>query len=304
MPRVTSGAQRTLSPRSRIYRCLYESEDFCSKQTLARRCEISMPTLYQNLSELMDAGLVGYSGEEQSTGGRKAHGLAIIPDARFAVGISVTENCLRLSAVDLKFRELAFQKVPFVAVSQLSEQTGALAEILEAFLDENRLERARLLGVGVAIPGVIAPSGDRVFMAPTLRLRNTPLGGLYRDIPYPVRVENDANCGGYAEWFLRGGEGNMAYLSLEYGVGGAVLIDGVPYVGDHRRSGEFGHVCVETGGLPCGCGRRGCLEAYCSIRRISDDLGVPLKEFFRRAEAHEPECETLLYDVLRHLATG
>lgn len=103
---------------------------------------------------------------------------------------------------------------------------------------------------------------------------------------------------------MRGRQGNLAYLSLEYGVGGAVLIDGVPYGGDNRKSGEFGHMCVEAGGLPCNCGQKGCLEAYCSVDRISDDLGLSLKEFFRRAEAHEPQCETLLYDVLRHLAIG
>ena len=304
MSRMRIRTQRFLPPRSRIYRFLYQTGDFCSKQTLAQKCNISMPTLYQNLSELMNAGLVGYSGENQPTGGRKASGLTVIPEARFAVGISVTEKRLRLSAVDLKFRETAFQKVPFVSVAQLPEQTGALADILETFLDENHLERSRILGVGVAIPGVIAQSGNRILMAPTLRLRDTPLDGLTRDIPYPVYADNDAFCSGHAEWFLRGGQGNLAYLSLEYGVGGAVLIDGVPYCGDHRRSGEFGHMCVEMGGLPCCCGQRGCLEAYCSVRRISDDLGISLKEFFHRAETHEPEYETLLYDVLRHLSVG
>ena len=57
-------------------------------------------------------------------------------------------------------------------------------------------------------------------------------------------MENDATCGGFAEWFMRGNQANMAYLSLENGVGGAVMVGGTVYTGDNLRSGEFGHMCV------------------------------------------------------------
>lgn len=96
----------------------------------------------------------------------------------------------------------------------------------------------------------------------------------------------------------------MAYLSLENGVGGAVLMGGRAYGGDNRRSGEFGHMCVEPGGLKCSCGRLGCLEAYCSARRISDDLGVTLEEFFAGLAGGNRDYEKLWHDLLRHLAAG
>ena len=66
--------QPGLSVRNRIYRYIYEARDFCSRQAVASACGISMPTLYQNLSELMEEGLVQSSGEEQSTGGRRRRG--------------------------------------------------------------------------------------------------------------------------------------------------------------------------------------------------------------------------------------
>ena len=74
-------------------------------RTLARLCGVSMPTLYQNLNPLMEEGLVCYSGEGVSTGGRKAQGLEIVPDARISVGISVTEHHLRLIAADLRLNK-------------------------------------------------------------------------------------------------------------------------------------------------------------------------------------------------------
>ncbi len=72
----------------------------------------------------------------------------------------------------------------------------------------------------------------------------------------------------------------------------------------HGRSGEFGHMCVEPGGLPCKCGRRGCLEAYCSATRLTEVSGVTLREFFLGVECGNSAYRTLLDDYLRHLAIG
>ena len=295
-------ADAALPVRSRIYRTLYESSGFCSRQTLAQACAVSMPTIYQSLNELMDEGLVRVSGEGRSTGGRKARGLDIVPDARIAVGMAVTEDQLRLVAVDLRLQELAYRKLPFDPVGSPETRTAALPGIVDSFLSDAGLDRQRVLGVGITIPGILTPDHTSIFFAPTLGLRDVPLRELTKDIPYPVRVDNDGSASGPAECFLRGGRQNLAYLSLENGVGGAVLMAGQPYEGDHARSGEFGHICVEPGGLLCNCGKRGCLEAYCSPLRIEKELGVTPDGFFRGVEDHIPEYEELLYDILRHLA--
>ena len=294
--------QAPVSVRGKIYHTLYDSQEFCSKQMLAARCGISMPTLYQNLNELMEEGLVQYSGEEKSTGGRKAQGLDIIPDARLAVGIAVSEHRLRLILTDLRLHELAYQVIPFDFISSLSEETSSLPALLEAFLDDHRVDRSKLLGVGITIPALITQDHSRIHMAPTLNIRDVPLEVLTKGIPYPVYVENDASASGFAEFFVRGASSNLAYFSLEYGIGGAVVIDGHPYAGDNAQSGEFGHLCIEPGGLRCNCGKSGCLEAYCSPKRIEDTFGVSLEDFFRGVEQHNSDYEALLYDMLRHLA--
>ena len=286
--------------RGSIYRYLHRSVDFCGKQDLARALGLSMPTVYRSVNELMDMGLVAYSGQQRATGGRSASGLAIVPRARLAVGVSITDDRLRLTAADLRLRQLAYKNVPFVPGPDLGEP---LARELEAFLDENDVDRFRLLGVGVSIPGILSADKRQLLFAPTLGLRDTSLGGLYARIPYPLYVDNDANCGGSAEWFIRDHQPNMAYLSLEGGVGGAILIDNALYTGQTRRSGEFGHMCVEPGGLKCSCGRSGCLEAYCSVRRIHDE-GYSLPEFFSRIQASDPVCGAVWGDMLRHLAIG
>lgn len=296
---------RRRQSRSSIYRHLYSARDFCSRQSLARDLGLSLPTVYQNLSDLMAAGLVRDSGEQQSTGGRKASGLSIVPDARIAVGVSVTETCLRFVAADLHLRELAYEKVDIPPEAAFPEIWALLARSLEAFLDGHAVDRSRLLGVGVALPGILDPGDATLVYAPTLDLKGTAsLKELTQAIPYPTYVENDGTSGGYAEWFKRSGKQSMAYLSLENGVGGAILFNGVPYQGDHRRSGEFGHMCVEPGGMLCKCGRHGCLEAYCSARRISSDLGITLEAFFDGVESGSAEYVLRWENFLRHLAIG
>ena len=291
------------SARSRIYHFLYESRGFCSKQLLASSCGVSMPTLYQNLGELIEDGLVCYTGENQFTGGRRAQGLGVVPAARVAIGVSITEHNLRVAAADLHLNELAYRSYPVALLSEKPD-TAAFGRIIEDFIDEFSLDRRRLLGVGVTIPGLLTADHTRILVAPTLGLRDIPLEDLIGALPYPVRAENDGSASGHAEGFVRGGRRNLAYLSLENGVGGAVLMNGELFAGDNARSGEFGHICVEPGGLPCTCGRNGCLEAYCSARRIEERLGVSLDDFFRGVETHDPVCEALLYDMLRHLAVA
>jgi predicted NBD/HSP70 family sugar kinase len=252
----------------------------------------------------MEEGLVRDSGEELSTGGRKARGLDIVPDARFSVGIAVTEKSLRFVAANLRLQELAYRTVPFDVRACLDGTAPKIAAHLEDFLNEYKLDRERLLGAGMTVPGLVSEDHQTLFLAPTLGLRDVPLRELLGEIPYPVFVDNDGSASGHAEYYVRRSSWNMAYLSLENGVGGAVLTGGSPYVGDHSRSGEFGHICVEPGGLRCACGKLGCLEPYCSPKRIENSFGVSPDEFFQGVAEHDPEYEALLYDMLRHLAVA
>ena len=296
--------QERPSVRSMIYHILYETDRFSTRQTLAEYIGVSMPTLYQNLNELMEEGLVCESGEEQSTGGRKARSLDIVPDARFSVGIAISEKSLRLVAANLRLQELAYRNVPFDVRACLDGTAPKIASYLEDFLKDLPLSRPHLLGVGVTVPGLVSEDHQTLVVAPTLGLSNIPMHELLGDISCPVYVDNDGSASGHAECFVRRSSWNMAYLSLENGIGGAVLTGGSPYAGDHNRSGEFGHICVEPGGMRCSCGKLGCLEPYCSPLRIENTFGISLEEFFQGVAEHDPEYEALLYDMLRHLAVA
>ena len=299
-----NSGDRKRATRNSVYHYLYNCKDFCSRQILANELGLSLPTVYQNLAELMELGLVCATDEKLSTGGRRGEGLSIVEDARFAVGVSVSDDALRISAVDLRLNELAYKKVSMRHPDDRMIYVKRIRDELDCFIDEIGIDRGRLLGVGIAFPGIVSKDGMTLEYAPTLGLRNVSLKEFSENSPYEIHIENDANCGGGAEQFAREGKENIAYLSIEEGIGGAVFTNGMPYFGDNHRSGEFGHICVEPGGLRCSCGRQGCLEAYCSSRRISTDLGIALEEFFEGIQNRNIDYYMKWESYLYHLATG
>ena len=296
--------ERRRQTRNSIYQYMFFSDTPHSKQEIATELSLSLPTVHQNLTELIDAGLVRRDGTHQSTGGRRAMRLTIAENAHFAVGVSITEDRLRFLAANLRMQEIAYKRTQRLEINEIDDLGRLLADELEIFLDEYGLNRSKLLGVGIAVPAVIDTVREEIALAPTLHLRDISLHRITQHLKYPLYVSNDATSGGYAEWFTHPAQTSMAYLFLEIGVGGAVLLNGAPYKGDNRRSGEFGHMCIEPNGLLCKCGKCGCLEAYCSTARISDDLGISLEDFFEGLEAQNPSYQALWQDVLYHLAIG
>lgn len=296
--------ERRRRTRSSIYHYLYSAEAPCAKQKIAADLNLSLPTVYQNLTELAEAGLIDYAGAQPSSGGRPAMNLAVVAGARVSVGVSITEHRLRFILTDLKLNELGYKDVRHGKNLTDGDYSEFLAAELECFLDEQGVDRARLLGVGLTVPAVVSLDTGTMVFAPTLNLYNIPFERLLHAIPYATHPENDGTSGGFAEWFSSPGERNLAYLSIEDGVGGAVLVNGAQFIGNNNRSGEFGHMCVHPGGLKCVCGRRGCLEAYCTATRLSDQLGITLRDFFAGVEEGRAEYRRLLDDYLEHLAIG
>lgn len=298
-----STAELRKANRNRVYRYLYSATEPVTKQDLAHDLSMSLPTLTQNLNELLEQGLIDNSEIANSTGGRKPRILTVVPGARYAIGAEISPGHIRMVAVDMGIRELGYKAAErrFRGDESYARE---LAEDIERFIAECGLEREKLLGVGITLPGIVSADQQTVENAPTLKTQRLDVGMLTQYIPYPISVTNDANAGGFAEWWNRTDLTSMAYLSLGRGVGGAILMNGVPYVGARQRSGEFGHMSIHPGGQECSCGRKGCLEAYCSTARLSDDLELTLDRFFEELKDGDARCAAAWRKYLGNLAVG
>lgn len=173
-----------------------------------------------------------------------------------AVGVDLGGTNIDIAAVDDDHR--------VVERTRVSTPKGPDA-VIQAIADGVRALRSRASAVGVGAPG---PVNQGVMVtAPNLVgfSRPVPLSEpLSKALGLPVIAENDATAGVIGEWVAGAGRGSEHLMGvwLGTGVGGGLVLEGRPFRGAFGGAGEFGHMCIRQGGALCGCGRRGCIEAY------------------------------------------
>lgn len=168
----------------------------------------------------------------------------------------------------------------------------------------------RLAGLAVACPGPVDAAAGLVVYPPNLPGWDVvPLRDLLAArLGLPTRIANDADCAALGEWAFGAGRGcrHMLYVTVSSGVGGGLVLDGRLWTGT-GTAGEVGHVPVDPAGPPCGCGRRGCLEALASgtaiARRYAERTGAPPPEppdarpVFAAARAGDPAARAVIEEA-------
>lgn len=289
--------------KSILFRYVYDQKVGVTQRDIVNSLNMSLPTIRQNLTELFDAGVLMYTGYESSSGGRKAQTFSINPDCRFAIGVELSPNHIRIIALNIAVKEITFDTIDCKYSSDPS-YAKRLAYEIERFIDSNSLDRKKLLGVGITLPGLIDDETNTILLAPVLHLKNVSVDSLIKDIPYKTFVQNDASAGAVFEGWINKEINNLAYFFVGKGVGGALISNGQLFTGDRNRAGEFGHSCVETNGKECHCGRHGCLESYVSTSVVSSDLGISMETFFFEVENGNAEYKKILDQYLHYLSVG
>ena len=288
--------------RIRTIRSIF-SCDRISQPELAAKVNNSWPTVLQNVKELMAMGLVQEVGSFESTGGRKARAFAPVRNARLAVGLEITQNHVGAVLVDLSGNLLHYERK-----KRLYERSDTYAEMLagivQGLIEKEGCPVEKILGVGISLPGILDKEGQTLVYSHALGLRNVPTEEFSRYIPFSCRFINDANAAGLAEVRDLESPRSLVYLSLSNSVGGAILTGGALYGGDHLRAGEFGHNTLVPDGRPCYCGKKGCLDAYCSAKVLSQLTDGNLALFFDGLRSGNAALQTAWNEYLSYLAAN
>lgn len=163
-------------------------------------------------------------------------------------------------------------------VAEIVEETPATAATTEDLLVgmARQLAAGRAVtAVGLAVAGFVSADCSRVMFAPHLAWRRAPVPAILSDrIGLPVVMDHDVNCAAWAEH--RSGAAAGASVSLVIavgtGIGAGMVIGDRIYRGRYGVAPELGHVVVVPDGRPCPCGKRGCLERYCSGTALVDEV--------------------------------
>ncbi|MFT3900348.1 MAG: ROK family protein [Gordonia sp. (in: high G+C Gram-positive bacteria)] len=184
------------------------------------------------------------------------------------IGIDIGGTSVRAAVIDADGQML----------DTLRAVTPATADALEHCLDRLVAElhaRWSVSAVGLAIAGFLTRDRSTVRFAPHLPWREARVAEeMSARIGLPVFAEHDANAAAVAEWrFGAAGRGqNSLVLAIGTGIGAGLVQDGRLYRGSHGVAPELGHLVIVPGGRPCGCGKRGCWERYCSGTALVDTV--------------------------------
>jgi glucokinase len=166
------------------------------------------------------------------------------------------------------------------------------------------------ISAGIGVPGLYDPvAGTTRFLVnlPGPWAGKSVAGPVGAALEIPVWLVNDARAFGLAELRLGAGRGasSMIGLTLGTGVGGVIAIDGRVHQGHDGTAGELGHQTIEPDGPWCGCGNRGCLEAFARADQIAAACGTATAdEAVARARAGDVRATDGLAQIGRYLGIG
>lgn len=270
--------------RNRTRRAIYElvrERGMATKNEIAGALEISLPTVSKYLSHFIESGLLEQGGKlsSGSMGGRNPVAYVCVPDGRLAVGIDITATRVTTVLVNLERQVLADRQSEH-AFSATDDYYAFIADEVEALLSSVAVDRQRILGVGVAVPGLISEENEVVTYGRVIDNFGLSAADFARHLPYRTRLVHDSDAAGLAEFWSSGDTRNAFYVSLSTSVGGSVLIKGEIYRGDGEFAGEIGHVRIHPEGRRCYCGQDGCMDVYCNAGVLSRHADGSLASFF------------------------
>ena len=272
VPGVTVTApplRRTTDPRSanlgRVLDVL-RLQGPLARTDIVQRIGLSRATVSSLLGELLDRRLVRETPDVRrpESGGRPPAVVELEPSAGAAVGVDVGRTHVRAVVTDLALHVLAEAHVRIDVPEHPQETLHLVVETTERLLEESGVDRSRLLGMGLGLPGPVDRATGRVGSATILPawVGLAPRAELETRLGTTVLVENDANLGALAEALLGAGRGStvLAYIKVAAGVGAGLVVDGQLFRGASGTAGEIGHTTLANSGPVCRCGNRGCLE--------------------------------------------
>ncbi|MEO8511170.1 MAG: ROK family transcriptional regulator [Chloroflexota bacterium] len=288
-----------------------------SRSELGVGTGLTRSTIRGLVGELAAAGLVD---EEPSpsagTPGRPSPTVRPDSDAALALALEINVDSLAVAIVGFggTIHELVRVDRPRAHLSDV-DITSDLIELARPQIDALR-DDPSLVGVGVAIAGVVRRSDGMVRHSPNLGWRDVPIGERLTaalGLDAPLWVVNEADLGAVAE-HRRGaaaGADAVLYVTGEVGVGGNLLLDGQPLVGAAGYAGEIGHLPVNPAGQRCGCGSVGCWETEIGERamlaragRRRDGGREAVSDVIAAARAGEPRALAAVDHVGTWLGIG
>jgi len=248
---------------------LIRKERSISRADIAKQTRLSAPTITRIVESLIKyEKLVIDLGLGTSEGGRPPNLVSFASQARFIIGVDIGRTNISAALADLDAKIVQEELRPTDADEGYDRVIARVASIIEELIAKSKVDRKNIMGVGLAVGGLMDKKRGIIEFSPDFQWRNVdPATTLSEAVGLPVMIDNVTRVAAIGELHYGIGERfrNFICINIGYGIGAGIIINGMPFYGSHGVSGEFGHIMVDKDDQRiCNCGNRGCLEAIAS----------------------------------------
>ncbi|WP_405343695.1 ROK family protein [Ruminococcus sp.] len=189
----------------------------------------------------------------------------------YRVGIDLGGTNIVAGVVDENYEIIARASCKTNVPRPEAEICDSMAAIVKEAIKKAKLKMDDIDYIGIGVPGAVNPETRIIETSPNLFFKNWEIAKMMEERLHKyTKVENDANAAALGEFLAGSAKGtkNAIAITLGTGVGGGIVIDGKIYSGSNYAGAELGHMVIVKDGRECGCGRKGCWEAYASATAL------------------------------------
>jgi len=250
-----------------------------SRTTLARRARLTPATAFSIVEQLVQQGLVQETGIGPSQGGRRPMLFEFNPSSYGVIGVDIRSAQVLGLVTDLDAQPVVTVTKDYDLESDV-DVVALTVQTIRELIDASPFPRDRLMGLGLAVPGLLDVENGVVVESRNWHWSNLPLRDLLaREFDLPVYLEADDKALAVGEVFFGAGQGipNVICLKIGRGLGAGLVIDGALVRGADNSAGEVAHILVDPDGPRCFCGNYGCLTALVSAPAVTGRAAKGLK---------------------------
>ena len=242
-----------------------------SRAEIAKMLNLTPATVTNITAELLRRNIIIESDLGQSTGGRKPVMLKINDKSYYLIAVHIGSTRVRVAIMDMESEILDSKTEKLYENIDFKIAKDILFRLINEMIINNKLEKSKILGIGVSAHGIVNFEKGKIVFAPNFGWKNIPLREiLEKEFDVPAFVDRDVRSMALAEsWYGEGREvESFICIKVGYGIGAALINNKQQIRGVSDGLGEFGHIKIDINGRKCICGNNGCLEAYASERSV------------------------------------
>lgn len=253
-----------------------------TRSELSEATGLARSTVAQRVDALLSRGLLAPAGEAASTGGRPPSRFAFNPDAGHTLAVDIGATHVRLAVTNLEADIIEEVRIDLdIALGPTTVLDWVVEHGFE-LLERSGRDPARLVGIGVGLPGPVEHSAGRPVNPPIMPGWDGFAVKAYLSERFssPALVDNDVNIMAVGEHFTAWRQArHLMFIKAATGIGSGIIVGGRVHRGEQGAAGDLGHIQVSGAeDVLCRCGNRGCLEAIASGAAVAARLteqGIP-----------------------------